>query len=259
MADPKREALLCRTSAFSSWLCHCLSGPVGESLPSLLLFKRWVMVFSSLPSVVAQVCLDLLFVYSCNANHCLSLVARNLGNCSDLKIISMEDAFPCEKLQPWEKFGLSESDLRKPWCVAWVIQIFVVLVKMSWSSCHTLKLLFFSPSFPPAPVLQLHHIASLWFYEWNVMICICIKLLSLNAPSALKTFMEVNLGKEFFAISDIFLPLYFSCPIFMWKVCTKRLIYKNMYTHHSHRQSYYNVFFLEGKSSGRPAQITSWD
>lgn len=40
MADPKREAQLCRTFAFSSWLCHCLSGPVGESLLSLLLFKR---------------------------------------------------------------------------------------------------------------------------------------------------------------------------------------------------------------------------
>lgn len=79
------------------------------------------------------------------------------------------------------------------------------------------------------------------------MICICIKVLSLDAPSALKTFMEVNLGKKFFVICDIFLPLYFSCPTFMWKVCTKHLIYKNMYTHHSHRQNYYNVFFLQGK------------
>lgn len=201
--------------------------------------------FSSLPSAVAQVCLDLLFVYLCNANHCLPLDACNLDNCSDIKIVFMGDASPWEKLQPWEKFRLSESDLRKPWCVAWVIQIFVVLVKMSWSFCHTLKYyIFFFSSFPPAPILQLHHIASLWFYEWNVMICICIKLLSLDGSSALKTFMEVNLGKEFFAIRDIFLPLYFSCPIFMWKVCTKHLIYKNMYTHHSHRQNYYNVFFL---------------
>lgn len=45
MADPKREALLCRTSAFGSWLCCCLSGPAGESLLSLLLFKKWIMVF----------------------------------------------------------------------------------------------------------------------------------------------------------------------------------------------------------------------
>lgn len=55
-----------------------------------------------------------------------------------------------------------------------------------------ITLFFFS--FPP--VLQLHHVASLWFYEWNVMICICIKVLSLDAPSVLKTFMEVNLGKK---------------------------------------------------------------
>lgn len=86
MADPKEEALLCTTSAFSSWLYYCLSGPVGESLLSLLLFEM-NNGFSSLSSVVAHVCLDLLFVYLCNANHCLSLIACNLGNCSDIKIL----------------------------------------------------------------------------------------------------------------------------------------------------------------------------
>lgn len=56
------------------------------------------------------------------------------------------------------------------------------------------------------------------------MICICIKVLSLDAPSVLKTFMEVNSGKKFFAIHDIFLALYFSCPRFMWKDYTQHLI-----------------------------------
>lgn len=56
--------------------------------------------FSSLSSAVAQVCLDLLFVYLCNANHCLPLVACNLDNCSDIKIVFMGDASPWEKLQP---------------------------------------------------------------------------------------------------------------------------------------------------------------
>lgn len=123
--------------------------------------------------------------------------------------------------------------------------------------CSETAILFFFLSFPS--VLQLHRVDSLWFYEWNVMICICIKVLSLDAPSALKTFMEVNLGKKFSVICDIFLPLYFSCPRSMWKACTKHLIYKNVYTHHSHRQNHYNVFFLQGKSCGQPAQITSWD
>jgi len=71
--------------------------------------------------------------------------------------------------------------------------------------------------FSSPTVFWLHCVASLWFCEWNVMICICIKVLSLDAPSALKTFMEVNLGKKFFAMRDIFFPLYFSGPRFMWK------------------------------------------
>lgn len=47
--------------------------------------------------------------------------------------------------------------------------------------------------------------------------CFVIKVLSLDAPSVLKTFEEVNLGKKFFAIHDIFLPLFFNCPRFVWK------------------------------------------
>lgn len=166
--------------------------------------------FNFLPSVVVHVCLNVMLVYMRSAYHCLPLVACSLINSSDVNSAFMENPSWYEKLPPCEKLKLSESDFWKPWGVACRIQIVTVLAKRPPSFCCTLKL------FPPTPVLQLHLVASLWFYEWNVMICICIKVFSLDASSVLKTFMGVNLGKKFFAIHDIFLPLCFSCPRFMW-------------------------------------------
>lgn len=82
--------------------------------------------------------------------------------------------------------------------------------------CSETAILFFFLSFPS--VLQLHRVGSLWFYEWNVMICICIKVLSLDAPSALKTFMEVNLGKKF---SVIYVTFSFHCTSAVPDLCEK--------------------------------------
>lgn len=150
MADPRREALLCRTSALSSWLIfvHCLSAPAGESLLSLLLFgDEWWFFFS--PSVAAHFCLDLLLVFCAlpitawPSLHIIEVIAP-------IKIIFMGNASPYETLQPWEKVRLSESAFGKPSWVAWVIQIFVVLVKISWSFCHALKLPFFFFLLPPS-------------------------------------------------------------------------------------------------------------
>lgn len=70
--------------------------------------------FSFLPFVVVPVCLDLMLVYMCSAYHCLSIIACNLVNYSDINSIFMENASRYEKSQPCKEFRHSELGFREP-------------------------------------------------------------------------------------------------------------------------------------------------
>lgn len=185
-----------------------MASPLGESLLSLLICNKWIIVFfipicscSCLPW--PDICLHvqclllswpwLLVIWLITLVYIVFLLSM---------LLDMRNHSPV-------KLRLSEFNLRKPWCAAWKIQLVLLLAKMSELLPDSDFLLFF----PSCIYIML----PLWFYEWNVMFRICIKVLSLGAPSVLETFMDINLGKKFFAIHDIFLPLYFSCPRFMWK------------------------------------------
>lgn len=54
--------------------------------------------FYFLPSVVVYVCLDLMLIYMYSAYHCLSIIASNLVNYSDINRIFTESAAWDEKL-----------------------------------------------------------------------------------------------------------------------------------------------------------------
>lgn len=117
----------------------------------------------------------------------LTVVACNLVNYSGINSALWSMLLDTRNRSP-VKFRLSEFSLRKPWYAAWKIQLVLLLAKMSELLPDSDFLLFF-PS-------CIYIVLPLWFYEWNVMFCICIKVLSLGALSVLETFTDINLGEK---------------------------------------------------------------